>query len=245
MFPATNMFYESRRHTLQRETQRCNLKFLFHTFPWLLAISLVLAVSRGDMYIPLELFHNVSRCNQKHQCVLLDFGVIGQNEAIYNCKVDWKWYKISNVWCASVFFLYLKYCWYCLQVFWIKSSLVLHVCRLKQLHICYWNNFSVSLDESHLSVKTNLSLATDFQCVYVQTLTRPFQYTNILLFQPFHCASRCMFRVVLVLEPALLSDCSPRKFFFRSTMYLVLSVSTEQHLYTTKISPQPEEATTM
>ena len=46
------------------------------------------------VFIPLELFHILSRYNHKHKCISLGFHVIDQHNVAHDCEVEGKWYLV-------------------------------------------------------------------------------------------------------------------------------------------------------
>ena len=44
----------------------------------------------AKIFIPLELFHILSRYNHKRKCILLGFYVIDQHKVVHNCEVEGK-----------------------------------------------------------------------------------------------------------------------------------------------------------
>ena len=48
----------------------------------------------AKVFMPLELFHILSRYNHKRKCILLGFYVIDQHEVAHNCEVEGKLYMV-------------------------------------------------------------------------------------------------------------------------------------------------------
>lgn len=66
----------------------------------------------AKVFIPLELFHILSRYDHKHKYILLEFYVKDQHKLTYNCEVERKLYmifiyfftnkKLKSVVCKSI-----------------------------------------------------------------------------------------------------------------------------------------------